>query len=286
MQIRHVEILVGRTVAMIDACRVQSPSVGNGHGGAVTTGYEFDAPEWLRRWDVQQEGYVPDREAMFGLMFDVVDRLGATPGGLLDLACGPGSLARRAVRRFPGAEVVGVDFDPVMLELARRTTGDDVSWVDADLSGPEWMGLVGTAPFDAAVSATALHWIAADDLPAFAAALASVLRPGSVFVDFDTVLADPDPPRLAAVTKELRVARTEQRTGSSGFEDFQAWWAAIIEEPALAAPVAQRERRFAGRARSGGSTLGQWESALRGAGFAEVGTVTQLLDRRMLVAVR
>ncbi|MDN5915253.1 MAG: class I SAM-dependent methyltransferase [Pseudonocardia sp.] len=57
-------------------------------------------------------------------MSDVVDRLGAAPGRLLDLACGPGSLARRAVRRFPGAEVVGVDFDPVMLELARRTTVD------------------------------------------------------------------------------------------------------------------------------------------------------------------
>lgn len=54
-------------------------------------------------------------------------------------------------------------------------------WVDADLSGPEWTSLVGER-YDAAVSATALHWLAAGDVPAFASALASVLRPGGVFV--------------------------------------------------------------------------------------------------------
>jgi len=58
----------------------------------------LDAQAWLQRWDRQQEGYVPDREATFALMFDVLDRLGAAPGRLLDLACGPGSLADRASR--------------------------------------------------------------------------------------------------------------------------------------------------------------------------------------------
>lgn len=158
-------------------------------------------------------------------------------------------------------------------------------WVDADLSGPEWTSLVGER-YDAAVSATALHWLAAGDVPAFASALASVLRPGGVFVDFDTLLADPHAPRLAAMTAELRIARTEARLRSPGVEDFPAWWSAVVAEPGIADVVAERERRVAGRARSDGSTLGQWEAALRGAGFAEVGTVTQLLDRRMLVAVR
>jgi cyclopropane fatty-acyl-phospholipid synthase-like methyltransferase len=59
----------------------------------------LDAQAWLQRWDRQQEGYVPDREATFALMFDVLDRLGAAPGRLLDLACGPGSLADRALAR-------------------------------------------------------------------------------------------------------------------------------------------------------------------------------------------
>jgi len=58
-------------------------------------------PEWLRRWNAQQTGYIPDREEVFALMLDVLSRLDAVPGRLLYLACGPGSLADRALRRFP-----------------------------------------------------------------------------------------------------------------------------------------------------------------------------------------
>ncbi len=31
---------------------------------------EIDWVDWLHRWDAQQEGYVPDREARFTAMFD------------------------------------------------------------------------------------------------------------------------------------------------------------------------------------------------------------------------
>jgi trans-aconitate methyltransferase len=138
----------------------------------------LDAQAWLQRWDRQQEGYVPDREATFALMFDVLDRLGAAPGRLLDLACGPGSLADRALARYPGAEVVGLDLDLVMLELARRTLGDRVRWVDADLRSPAWTD--GLGEFDAVVSATALHWLDAEHLPTLPDGLAAALRPGGL----------------------------------------------------------------------------------------------------------
>jgi hypothetical protein len=55
--------------------------------------------------------------------------------------------------------------------------------------------------------------------------------------------------------------------------------------PGLAPQFAEREA--AGRpAGHGGSALRTWVDALRAAGFAEVDTVTQLLDRRLLAAVR
>lgn len=243
---------------------------------------DLDAEHWLRRWDAQQERYIPDREKLFGLVLDVLTGLDAAPGRLLDLACGPGSLAARAAQRFPGAEIVGVDVDPVMLDLARRTCGDRARWVDADLSGPGWVDRVG-GPFDAAVSATGLHWLTEDTLPALAGRIAGVLRPGGVFVDVDTLLADPAAPRLAELTRRLREEHTERRLATG--EDFRAWWDALAAEPALADGFAERERRFAGRA-GGGSTLPAWERALRDAGFAEVGTLTQTFDRRMLVAIR
>lgn len=249
----------------------------------MTTGTDLDAEHWLRRWDAQQERYIPDREELFALALDVVDRLAGTPARLLDLACGPGSFAARAAARWTGAEVVGVDVDPVMLELARRTTGERVHWVDADLSHPGWTDAVGGGPFDAAVSATALHWLPEHALPGLAQRLASVLRPGGVFVNVDTLLADPARPRLAELTRTLRVERTDR--GLATGEDFRTWWDALAGEPALADGFAERERRFADRV-TGGSSLPAWEQALSGAGFAEVGTLTQTFDRRTLVAIR
>ncbi|MGH3565576.1 MAG: class I SAM-dependent methyltransferase [Pseudonocardia sp.] len=246
----------------------------------------LDAASWLRRWDRQQAGYVPDREHTFSLMLDVLERLGAAPGRLLDLACGPGSLADRTLARFPDAEVVGLDLDPVMLELGRRTLRDRVRWVEADLRLPDWPDGLEPGSFDAVVSATALHWLDAEHLPHVTAGLAGVLRPGGVFANFDTLLADPADPRLAELTTDLRQKLQAQTTGDAEFEDFYTWWDALAAEPELRELFVERDRRFGSRCHGAGTTLRDWEQALRAARFAEVATLTQVMDRRLLVAIR
>ncbi len=249
------------------------------------TANQLDAGEWLRRWDRQQSGYVPDREQTFALMLDVAERLGAAPGRLLDLGCGSGSLAERALDRFPDADVVGLDLDPVMLELGRRTLGDRIQWVEADLRTPGWPDVLPGGPVDAVVSATALHWLDPEQLPTLSEGIAAVLRPDGVFVNYDTLLADAATPRLAALTKDLRIARTESRTCAAGFEDFYTWWDALAQEPELRELFAERDRRFGPRRHGPGTTLTQWQHALRDAGFTEVTTLTQDMDRRLLVAI-
>lgn len=245
--------------------------------------------EWLRRWDAQQTGYIPDREEAFALMLDVLSRLDAAPGRLLDLGCGPGSLADRALRRFPDAVVVGLDIDPVMLELGRRTLGDRVQWMEADLRSPDWAGQLAAAEFDAAefdavVSATALHWLDSEHVPHVAQGLADLLRPGGVFLDLDSLRTDSGAPRLAELTRALyREAGPD--TGGD-FEDFYAWWEALATEQALAELFAERDRRFGARRHGTGTTVTEWEQALRGAGFAEVAPLTQVLDHRLLAAIR
>lgn len=192
----------------------------------------------------------------------------------------------RGLTRFPDAEVVALDLDPVMVDLGRRTLGDRVRWVEADLRQPTWPEALPGEPFDAVVSATALHWLDAEQLPALAAGLARVLRPGGAFLNFDTLLADPADPRLAALTRDLRVARADSRTAEDGFEDFYAWWSSLAEEAELRDLFAERDRRFGSRRHGTGTALPQWDRALRGAGFSEVATLTQVLDRRLLVAIR
>ncbi|NYV76228.1 trans-aconitate 2-methyltransferase, partial [Streptomyces sp. UH6] len=124
------------------------------------------ARRWVERWELQQQRYAVDRETRFTVITDVVeevvvqdvvrdaagDRAENAAGDpahgvaqdaaqdaagehgrplLLDLGCGPGSLAARLAARLPHAEIVAVDMDPLLLELGRTHRPDAARYVDA-----------------------------------------------------------------------------------------------------------------------------------------------------------
>ncbi|HEX8001060.1 MAG TPA: methyltransferase domain-containing protein [Mycobacteriales bacterium] len=62
----------------------------------------------------------------------LLDRVDPRPGdAVLDVACGPGTVARLAAARVaPGGRVTGVDLSPAMLAIA-RSKGGDVAYVES-----------------------------------------------------------------------------------------------------------------------------------------------------------
>src|SRR5215469_1504856 len=128
------------------------------------------ARDWIGRWDRQQEVYLADREDRFTALIDAVEAGTGRPDPLVvDLGCGPGSLAVRLLTRLPEATVVAVDADPVTLSLGRAAYGDvpGLRFLDADLRVPGWEASLGLDPaqqVDAVVSTTALHWLTAPEL--------------------------------------------------------------------------------------------------------------------------
>ena len=83
------------------------------------------ARDWITRWDRQQEVYLPDREDRFTALIDAVEAGTGRPDPLVvDLGCGPGSLAVRLLARLPAATVIAVDADPVTLALGRAAYAD------------------------------------------------------------------------------------------------------------------------------------------------------------------
>jgi SAM-dependent methyltransferase len=64
-------------------------------------------------WDARRDAVSPPLEA-------AVARLDATPSRILDLGTGTGVAARFLAKRYPDAQVVGVDLAPAMVEEARR----------------------------------------------------------------------------------------------------------------------------------------------------------------------
>lgn len=121
---------------------------------------------------------------------------------VLDLGCGTGTLAVRAKRREPGAELVGLDGDPAVLARAR----DKAREADVEIRFDE--GLSTELPyddstFDRVLSTLFFHHLTGADKRRTAAEVARVLRPGGALHVAD--LGRPADPLMWALVLQVRV---------------------------------------------------------------------------------
>jgi SAM-dependent methyltransferase len=248
-----------------------------------------EARRWLDRWDRQQEIYIADREERFTVIGDVVEHVvGRADPVVVDLGAGPGSLAVRLLDRLPGATVIGIDADPLLLGLARAAYGDrqGLRLVDHDLRRTGWAEALDLPrPADAVVSTTALHWLTRPQLADVYSIVAGLLADGGVFVNGDHLHEAASLERLNHV--QGRIARCRAaRVGAGGGEDWPAWWAAVGQAPELTDLLGQRGPRPIEHTVPHVPTLADHQQLLHNAGFGEVGTVWQQGDDRILVALR
>lgn len=249
------------------------------------------AMEWIERWDAQQQEYLPDREDRFTAIVDAVEEVSGRPDPLvLDLGCGPGSLAVRLLRRLPQATVVAIDADPLTLALGAAAFAEvaGLEFRDLDLRSAGWSaGLQLDRQPDAAVSTTALHWLTQPALAALYAELAGLLRPGGIVLDGDHMSEDDASPVLRRLDRAL-LKREERRRFPGGHgESWTDWWAAAAADPALASLHAERAARRVDSEHHGSPAgrLSVHVDALCAAGFAEVGTLWQRGENRVLCGV-
>lgn len=147
-------------------------------------------PDWMERatsWnptlfggaaEFYDQGRMPHAEGMSGA---IRQNLGADGSGrLLDVGCGPGSIALRLTDAF--REIVGLDADPAMVSEARRiararsiTNAQFINALAEDL--PLDLGR-----FDMITFASSFHWM---DRVRVAAAVYSMLELGGAVVQVD-----------------------------------------------------------------------------------------------------
>ncbi|MFD0318616.1 class I SAM-dependent methyltransferase [Streptomyces flavalbus] len=245
------------------------------------------ARTWVERWERQQQRYAVDREERFTVIADVVEHVTADRARplLLDLGCGPGSLAARLAARLPHAEIVAVDMDPLLLELGRTHHAGAARYADTVIGADGWTRALGLdRPVDAAVSTTALHYLPESVLQRVYGALAALLRPGGVLVNGDHF--PPEAARCADICAHVGRRRAE-RTGGHDHEDWRSWWAAAARDPELADLFTEREQRLAvlGGGAGGQLSVECHERLLWGAGFGQVAPVWRFGDSAVLVAV-
>ncbi len=106
------------------------------------------------------------------------------PARVVDLGCGPGNVSVILRRRWPGADVLGVDGSAAMLERARRDA-PDCRFEQADIA--TWQP---ARPIDVLYSNAALHWLG-DHATLFARLFATLAEGGVMAVQMPGMHAAP-----------------------------------------------------------------------------------------------
>ncbi len=122
---------------------------------------DWDPTDYLRYADERSRPFV-----------DLTARIDAVaPQRVVDLGCGPGNLTALLARRWPDAEVEGVDASPAMIRRAEQYAGDRLRFSLGDIR--DWQA---AEPVDVVVSNATLQWMPGHR--AVLPRLVGALRPG------------------------------------------------------------------------------------------------------------
>lgn len=124
-------------------------------------------PEW------NAEQYLKFERERTQPSIDLTARIGVTgPRRIVDIGCGPGNSSRVLAKAFPGANVLGVDNSPQMIDAARAAC-PELTFKLADVGGD--LAALGGG-FDIAFSNACLQWVAGHRV--LIPRLLALLRPG------------------------------------------------------------------------------------------------------------
>jgi tRNA (cmo5U34)-methyltransferase len=166
-------------------------------------------------YDAVRRRLVIPFDAFYGTAVGALELVQGPVERVLDLGAGTGMLATRVLAAHPAAEVVLLDGAPAMLEQARSALGDRARYVTGNLADPLPEG-----PWDAIVSALAIHHLADADKVTLFGRVHHELAPGGIFVNAEQV-AGP-----TAWFDDLYVRRHEQSARELGASD-EDWQGAL-----------------------------------------------------------
>jgi tRNA (cmo5U34)-methyltransferase len=134
-------------------------------------------------YDAQRRRLVPCFDEFYGTAVAVLGLRDVPIGRVLDLGAGTGLLSAAVAERYPDAELVLLDGSAEMLSHAQeRFSGRSITTVVADLREP-----LPDEPFDAVVSALAIHHLEDPAKRDLMTRIHDALRPGGVFVNAEHV---------------------------------------------------------------------------------------------------
>ena len=133
-------------------------------------------------YEAQRRRLVPPYDTFYATAVAALALAGRPVQRILDLGAGTGLLSGAVARAHPDAALTLLDGAPAMLAEARAALGAGPSYVTGDLADPLPPG-----PWDAVVSALAIHHLYDEGKRTLFARVHGELAPGGVFVNAEQV---------------------------------------------------------------------------------------------------
>jgi SAM-dependent methyltransferase len=203
--------------------------------------HDWGSKEYDQEWVSKDSRRVAEREAQFSAAIAWLSVFLDGRSRVMDLGCGPGTLAEKLLTAFPEISVICSDGSDEMLSLARQrlaSFGKRGSFIRADFAVENWTtGFPGE--LDAVVSARAIHNLRKLKLigPVYGQIL-ELLRPGGLFLNIERV--NFSTPALRRYYRELQMktrGRAAKMDGAApsllqqfrllkhaGFGDIDCFW--------------------------------------------------------------
>jgi len=151
----------------------------------TTAGELFD--RFATTYDAGRRKLIPHFEAFYGTAVEVATLTlpEARAPRVLDIGAGTGLLSALVLQARPDADLTLLDASPAMLEHAPERLGD--AWARCTTVVGDALDALPEGPFDAVVSALAIHHLPDDRKQALYRLVLSRLAPGGVFVNAEQV---------------------------------------------------------------------------------------------------
>ena len=179
---------------------------------------------WYNQWEKQQNALIEMREERFNVMLKLIENQGKANPNALDLGCGPGSLSKRFLDKFPGGHVTAIDYDPVTLEIFRNTiNNDNITILSRDLRNVEWHTGIKEADYDVIFTTTALHWLPEKYLASVYQKSYRLLRDGGILMNGDHFNSSETDQKITGLYNKIK--EDEHTTSSkSSAMNWDEWW--------------------------------------------------------------